>query len=106
MWPLGSIRTAFESAVETAKLDDFHFHDCRHHFASGFMMQGGDLYALKNILGHADMKMTPKYAHLSPSPAGGDAEHRAGVGRDADGPSDHEFSPPSAQASARSPPRS
>jgi hypothetical protein len=24
-----NIRTAFENAVEQAKLDDFHFHDCR-----------------------------------------------------------------------------
>ena len=68
VWPSGSIRTAFESAVEAAKLnDDFHFHDARHHFASWFMMQGGSLYDLKEILGHADIKMTTKYAHLSPS---------------------------------------
>src|SRR5438034_5350092 len=33
-----SIRTAFENAVEQAQLDDFHFHDCRHHFASWFVM--------------------------------------------------------------------
>ncbi|HKW94036.1 MAG TPA: site-specific integrase [Methylomirabilota bacterium] len=34
MWPAGSIRTGFENAVENAKLEDFHFHDTRHHFAS------------------------------------------------------------------------
>ena len=35
----GGIRTAFENAVEAAKLDDFRFHDTRHHFASWFMMR-------------------------------------------------------------------
>ncbi len=66
VWRSGNIRTAFENAVEEAKLDDFHFHDCRHHFASWFVMRGGSLQALKEILGHADLKMTLRYAHLAP----------------------------------------
>jgi site-specific recombinase XerD len=61
-----SIRTAFENAVEEAKLDDLHFHDLRHHFASQFVMRGGSLPALQKILGHADLKMTLRYAHLAP----------------------------------------
>jgi site-specific recombinase XerC len=28
-------------------------HDCRHHFASWFMMRGGNLLAQSEILGHA-----------------------------------------------------
>ena len=42
------------------------FHDCRHHFASWFVMRGGSLQALKKLLGHADLKMTLRYAHLAP----------------------------------------
>lgn len=61
-----SIRTAFENAVSEAKLDEFHFHDCRHHFASWFVMRGGSLQALKEILGHATLAMTMRYAHLAP----------------------------------------
>jgi len=34
LWPARKIRTAFESAVTAAGLDDFRFHDCRHHYAS------------------------------------------------------------------------
>jgi len=34
-----------------------------HHFASWFMMRGGGLLALKEILGHTDTKMTQRYAH-------------------------------------------
>ena len=66
VWPDHSIRTAWETAVERAKLDDWHFHDCRHHFASWFIMRGGNLLALSKILGHAKVSMTEKYAHLAP----------------------------------------
>ena len=66
VWRAGKIRTAFENAVETAGLGDFHFHDTRHHFASWFAMRGGSLQALKEILGHQDIKMTLRYAHLAP----------------------------------------
>ncbi len=67
VWHQRRIRTAFENAVENAKLDDFRFHDTRHHFASWFMMRGGGLQALKELLGHADIKTTLIYAHLSPA---------------------------------------
>jgi len=67
VWRQRRIRTAFENAVQNAKLDDFRFHDTRHHFASWFMMRGGGLQALKELLGHADIKTTLIYAHLSPA---------------------------------------
>jgi len=66
VWPEQSIRTAWETAVDRAKLADWHFRDCRHHFASWFMMRGGNLLALSKILGHAKVSMTEKYAHLAP----------------------------------------
>ncbi len=66
VWRQRRVRTSFESAVAAARLDDFRFHDCRHHFASWFVMRGGSLQALKELLGHADLKMTLRYAHLSP----------------------------------------
>lgn len=42
-------------------------HVLRHTFASHFMMNGGNILVLKDILGHSDIKMTMVYAHLSPS---------------------------------------
>lgn len=41
-------------------------HDLRHTFASQFMMKGGNLYDLSKLLGHTEVKMTQRYAHLSP----------------------------------------
>ena len=66
VWPVGDIRTAFENAVAEAKLDGQHFHDLRYSFASWFVMRGGSLQALQAILGHQDIKMTLRYAHLAP----------------------------------------
>jgi integrase len=66
IWRQNNIRTAFGSAVEAAGLEDFHFHDLRHHFASWYIMRGGSLPSLQQILGHADLKMTLRYAHLGP----------------------------------------
>lgn len=60
---------AFEHAVHRAGIelpDGQMTHICRHTFASHFMMQGGNLLTLQKILGHADIKMTLRYAHLSP----------------------------------------
>src|SRR2546425_673637 len=66
LWTRGDVRTSFEPAVAEAKPDDFHFHACRHHFASWFVMRGGSLQALQKILGHATLAMPQRYAHLSP----------------------------------------
>jgi len=55
---------SFDTVLEMAGIEDFRFHDLRHTFASWYMMNGGDLYALANILGHRNIKMTERYAKL------------------------------------------
>lgn len=59
-----------QNAVEKAQLRDVTFHTLRHTFASHFMMRGGNLFDLQKVLGHKDIKMTMRYAHLSPASAG------------------------------------
>ncbi len=39
----------------------------RHTFAScHFMMNGGNILVLRDVLGHADISMTMRYAHFAP----------------------------------------
>jgi hypothetical protein len=66
VWCQRKVRTVFDNAAEAAGLDDFRFHDLHHHFASWFVMRGGGLQALKELLGHTDLKMTLRYSHLAP----------------------------------------
>lgn len=61
--------SAFRHAVSRAKI---HLpkgqmaHVLRHTFASHFVMNGGDILTLQKILDHSDLKVTMRYAHLSP----------------------------------------
>ena len=58
-------RDAFNAALKTAGILDFRPHCLRHTFASQYLMRGGYLRALQKILGHKDLKVTLRYAHLS-----------------------------------------
>lgn len=60
---------AFRSAVARAGIDlppGQLTHVLRHTFASHFMMNGGNILVLQRVLGHSDLKVTMRYAHLSP----------------------------------------
>ncbi len=69
------IRTAFKAACRRAGIEGFRVHDTRHTFASWYVMAGGDLRSLAELLGHKSLAMVMRYSHLAP-------DHlRAGVAR-------------------------
>ncbi len=63
--PFKDVKASFNAALRKANIRDFTFHDLRHTFASHYLMRGGSLKNLQQILGHKDIKMTMRYAHLS-----------------------------------------
>jgi integrase/recombinase XerC/integrase/recombinase XerD len=56
----------FARAVKRASgIDGFHVHRCRHHFALRFVADGGSPAVLQELLGHADISTTMRYAKLT-----------------------------------------
>jgi integrase len=62
-----SVSTAWYNALETSGVENFTFHDLRHTFASNLVMGGVDIRSVQTLLGHKNISMTMRYAHLSPA---------------------------------------
>jgi integrase len=58
------IDTAWRNAVKRAGLTNYRFHDNRHSFASALAQAGVDLAVVADCLGHRQLVMTKRYAHL------------------------------------------
>jgi integrase len=60
-----SLRDAWERALATAGIENFHWHDLRHTAASYLVMSGVSLVEVAKILGHRTLSMVARYAHLA-----------------------------------------
>lgn len=48
-----------------AGVTNFRFHDLRHSFARYLRQRGVDLHTIATLVGHKDLRMTKRYAHLN-----------------------------------------
>lgn len=60
------IKRSWHTLITEAKIENFHFHDCRHDFASRLVQNGVDLYKVRDLLGHHSIVETERYSHLAP----------------------------------------
>lgn len=52
--------------MDRAGIGHVRIHDLRHTFASFLIRQGIPLYHVSQLLGHSDIRITQRYAHLAP----------------------------------------
>lgn len=58
------VSIAFKRVCKKTGIENFRFHDLRHDFASKLVQAGIDIYKVKALLGHKDLRMTERYSHL------------------------------------------
>ncbi|QWU98530.1 site-specific integrase [Francisella salimarina] len=61
-----NIDRSWKQLMKLSEIENFRFHDLRHNFCSMLVMKGVPIYTVSQLAGHADVKTTQIYAHLSP----------------------------------------
>jgi len=64
--PMDSIKTAFKNAIRRSGIRYCRFHDLRHTFASRLVEKNVNIVTVKELLGHANINTTMRYAHPAP----------------------------------------
>ncbi len=59
------LRKSWDAARTEAKLTHVRFHDLRHTYASWLIQSGAPLTAVRDLMGHANLAVTDRYAHLA-----------------------------------------
>ena len=57
----------YDPALKRARIDGVTWHTLRHTFASRKVIAGVDIRTVQELMGHATITMTMRYAHLSPA---------------------------------------
>jgi len=62
-----TIKLLFSRLARSSGLKRLHAHLCRHTFAINYLMNGGDIFSLREILGHTTLEMVNHYLHFTTS---------------------------------------
>jgi integrase len=73
------LRTPFGKACDAAGISGLRVHDLRHSFATLALQGGASLYDVSKLLGHSDVSMTQRYAHMADDSLQTATDNMAGV---------------------------
>jgi site-specific recombinase XerD len=62
---VGGIQLMIRRLGRRCGVSRLHAHLCRHTFATNYLMSGGDIFTLQQILGHSSLEMVRRYVNLS-----------------------------------------
>jgi len=62
-----AVRLVFTRLAKRSEVKRFHAHLCRHTFATNYLINGGDVFSLQQILGHTSLEMVRRYVTLASS---------------------------------------
>lgn len=62
-----AVRLIFSRLAQKSGVKRFHAHLCRHTFATNYLINGGDVFSLQQILGHTSLEMVRRYVTLASS---------------------------------------
>jgi site-specific recombinase XerD len=62
-----SMKLMFTRLAKESGVSRLHAHLCRHTFATRFLINGGDIFTLQQILGHSSLEMVSHYVNLASS---------------------------------------
>lgn len=64
---VNALKLFFFCLAKTSGVYRLHAHLCRHTFAINYLLNGGDIFSLKEILGHTTLDMVSHYLHFTSS---------------------------------------
>jgi site-specific recombinase XerD len=62
---VNAIKLMFTRLARSSRVERLHAHLCRHTFAINYLLNGGDIFSLKEILGHSNLDMVQHYLHFT-----------------------------------------
>ncbi|MFC2068790.1 tyrosine-type recombinase/integrase [Chloroflexota bacterium] len=71
---VNAVKLFFSRLARSSGVKRLHAHLCRHSFAINYLLAGGDIFSLREILGHTTLEMVNHYLHFTSSQI--TAQHR------------------------------
>jgi len=64
---VNTVKLVFSRLAKSSDVERLHAHLCRHTFAINYLLNGGDIFSLRQILGHTTLEMVNHYLHFTSS---------------------------------------